>query len=52
MVVLWNPQESNWDDGEHEMGEKSKIVSSRGNNTKRGQVKVHPESFTKGPRDH
>lgn len=42
MVVLWNPQESNWDDGEHEMGGKSEIVSSRGNNTKRGQVKVHP----------
>ena len=42
MFVLWNSLESNWDDGEQEMGEKSKMVSSRGNNTRRGQVKVDP----------
>lgn len=29
VVVLWNSWESNWDDGEHEMGEKSEIVSKQ-----------------------
>lgn len=42
MVVLWNLWESNWDDGEQEMEEKRKMVSSRGTNTRKGQVKVHP----------